>query len=496
MAYEKLKATASVTIVDETDASTLTSNMVVVKGSKSQIYIVGQENPYSPDWTKNNLVLRPFLQASNITKVNSNNEEYTPDLFDPAEYSGDLAIYGYIHDIHWFVRDSSGVETEWIDQTGGGFEYSYTINGELVTCNDCRQFIVFENMLSKNSTMDIICRFSFYDPFANIHISQQVETTLINIASGQSNSRIVTTCVNGNAISNAGEQYIDIIATFYDDSGEQDIGELIQDGSANVSCLWYIRRSDGWLLLDPTEDAQVQANFDAPLYNIMDVVEYNTDSGAYELSQTFNSKGGAALRIYPASILGSEVIKCVLTDPLGAKYNSLQVVYDTTDSTSVELHCSNGKRLKKGSIENTTIKAIVTYKGSLLEDESDLYRTAFGYYWYKYTISDDVYVNVYNDPSDNSLVENPDLENPIPGNRTLYIDTYAITADEKEARFSLDLVDIEAVNGEAAQANYYATAISEEDLAAAMIANCAIGIDPDDIQAAICTAQELNALED
>ena len=58
MAYEKLKATASVTIVDETDASTLVSNMVVVKGSKNQIYITGQDNPYSPDWTKNNLVIR------------------------------------------------------------------------------------------------------------------------------------------------------------------------------------------------------------------------------------------------------------------------------------------------------------------------------------------------------------------------------------------------------------------------------------------------------
>ena len=70
MAYEKIKATASVTIVDETDASTLTGNMMVVKGSKSQIFITGQSNPYSPDWVKSNLVVRPFLQASNITKEN------------------------------------------------------------------------------------------------------------------------------------------------------------------------------------------------------------------------------------------------------------------------------------------------------------------------------------------------------------------------------------------------------------------------------------------
>ena len=80
MAYEKIKATASVTIVDETDASILTGNMLVVKGSKNQIYITGQSNPYSPDWTKNNLVIRPFLQASNITKEDLTGVEYNPDL--------------------------------------------------------------------------------------------------------------------------------------------------------------------------------------------------------------------------------------------------------------------------------------------------------------------------------------------------------------------------------------------------------------------------------
>ena len=495
MAYEKLKATASVTIVDETDASTLVSNMVVVKGSKNQIYITGQENPYSPDWTKNNLVIRPFLQASNITKENKGGEEYNPDLFDPAEYPQDLATYGYINNIHWFLRDSAGVEEELIDHTGAGFPYTYTTNNASVLCADCRQIIINQNILTKNSTADIICRFSFYDPFANIYVQQQIETPIINIASGQSNSRLVTTCVNGNAISNSGEQYIDIIAKFYDDSGEQDIGQLIDDGIAYVSCLWYIRRYDGWILLDPTEDGQTNANIEALMYNIMKVKSYDQTSGKYELEQTFNGKGGAALRIYPAAITGSEVIKCVVTDPSGAMFNSLEIVYDTTDNTTVELHCSNGRRLKKGSVENTTIKAVVTYKGSLLEEDSSLYLTEFDYYWYKYTLVDDVYVNVYNDAM-NNLIENEDLENPIKGTRSLYIDTYAIDSSEKEARFSLDLVEFGALQKDAAQANYYATAISEEDLAAAMVANCAIGIEPNDVAAAICTAQELNALDE
>lgn len=494
MAYEKLKATASVTIVDETDASTLVSNMVVVKGSKNQIYITGQDNPYSPDWTKNNLVIRPFLQASNITKENKGAVEYNPDLFDPNEYPEDLINYGYIKDIHWFMRDSAGVEEEILDHTGGGFAYTYNTDGKAVLCADCRQLIINQNLLTKNSTADIICRFSFYDPFANIYITQQVETTIINIASGQSNSRLVTTCVNGNAISNSGEQYIDIIAKFYDDTGEQDIGQLIDDGLAYVSCLWYIRRYDGWVLLDPTEDGQTNANIEALMYNIMKIKKYDEASGAYELEQTHNAKGGCAIRLYPAAITGSEVIKCVITDPSGSRFNSLQIVYDTTDSTTVELHCSNGRRLKKGSIEDTTIKAVVTYKGNLLEEDSPLYLTEFDYYWYKYTLVDDVYVNVYND-ANNNLMENEDLENPIKGTRSLYINTHAIDSTEKEARFSLDLVEFGALSKDAAQANYYATAISEEDLAAAMVANCAIGIEPNDIAAAICTAQELNALD-
>ena len=229
------------------------------------------------------------------------------------------------------------------------------------------------------------------------------------------------------------------------------------------------------------------------MYEIKRVNSYDDVSGSYELVNSTNARGAAALRIYPASITGSEIIKCVFTDSTGARYNSLQVIYDATDPTSVELYCSNGKRLKKGSIENTTIKAIVTYKGSLLEDDSPLYNTEFDYYWYKYTVVDDVYVNVYNDAS-NNLIENADLSNPIKGKRTLFINTDAITSDEKEARFSLDLVEYGALSAEAAQASYYSGAITEEDLATAMVVNSKIGMNENDVDAAISTAQELNTL--
>ena len=67
MAYEKIKATASVTIVDETDASTLIGNMTVVSGSKNQIYLTGQANPFSPRtflsaWNTSAPILKPSLK--------------------------------------------------------------------------------------------------------------------------------------------------------------------------------------------------------------------------------------------------------------------------------------------------------------------------------------------------------------------------------------------------------------------------------------------------
>ena len=493
MAYEKVKATASITIIDETDASTLTGNMLVVKGSKNQIYISGQSNPYSPDWGKSNLVIRPFLQASNITKQNLSGVEYNPDLFDPAEYPNSISTYGYIKDIHWYLRDSAGVETELYESSDFKFFYTYPINDTSIKCNDYRQVVISNNILSKNNTADIICKFSFYDPFANIFVAQQLETSVINIASGQSNSRLVTTCVNGTAISNHGEQYIDIVGRFYGEEGEENIDRAIQNGEANTSCLWYIRKYDGWILLDPTDSGQQGANAEAMMYEYHKVINYDESTGLFEMEKYNNAKGASAIRIYPALITGSEVIKCVYTDFSGAKFNSVEIVYDTTDDTRIDLYCSNGKRLRKGTIDNTVIKAVITYKGEVLEEDSPLYNTEFDYYWYKYTIFNDKYVNVYNN-SENDLIENLELDNPIRGKRTLYVDTFDISPDEKEAKFTLDILEYGALAKANAQEAFYNSAITEEDLGIAIAANYNIGIE-DDIEAAIYTAQELNALE-
>ncbi len=68
----KVLATAQMTITDQTDASNLAGNMTVVNGSKSQTYLTGSNQPYSPNWKVNNLVLRPYMIATNIYREDVN----------------------------------------------------------------------------------------------------------------------------------------------------------------------------------------------------------------------------------------------------------------------------------------------------------------------------------------------------------------------------------------------------------------------------------------
>ena len=82
----------------------------------------------------------------------------------------------------------------------------------------------------------------------------------------------------------------------------------------------------------------------------------------------------------------------------------------------------------------------------------------------------------------------------IKGGRTLYVDTFDISPEEGEAKFTLDLLEYGALAKENAQQAYYNAAITEEDLGIAIAANYKIGIE-DDLEAAMFTAHELNSLE-
>lgn len=489
MAFDKVISTGEIVIIDETDASILTGNMQVIKGSRNQVYITGLSNPYSPDWSKTNLIIRPFLQASNITKTNETSMQYTPDLFDPNEYPNGIDSYGYIKDIHWYLKDSAGVEEEIIENQDFTFACQYDIDGSTVICSDKRQLAIKSNILNKNDTADIVCRFSFYDPYARLTVSRMESISIVNLASGLSNSKLTTTLLYGDSFINNGVSYLDVIAKFYGDSGEESIGDAIDDSSANASCLWYVRTNDNWLLLDPTQEGQNQANESTNLYKYKKVTNYNTSTGVYTFADYVGSKGNAVLRVYPDLIDGTEIFKVVYTDYMGVSYETVITLHDYTDETRIEIYSTTGNRIKQTDTKGPTLKAIITYKGSLLSDDSPLYNTEFDYYWYKYDYNTGEVTNVFNNAS-NELIENTDMSNLITGNRYLYVPPSNVL---NQAKFILDLTEKTQMTAFSARSALIDSAISEEDYNYASTMCNDAGIN--DQEVILDTAKELSALE-
>ena len=148
---KSILATASITITDQTDAATLAGGISVISGSKNQVYLTGSASPFSPDWTKNNLVIRPYLYASTITRGIGTENEYNPDLFSPIEYPslsnpGDLNVskaYINTNDLSWYIRDANGTETLINPELNSNFTYSYTNNGTLYA--DKRYLVIKNN---------------------------------------------------------------------------------------------------------------------------------------------------------------------------------------------------------------------------------------------------------------------------------------------------------------------------------------------------------------
>lgn len=492
------RATAQATIINKTSSSVLMGNMLIVKGSKNQIYLSGRDgdNKFSPNWNIDNLVLRPYLTASNVVKGTAT-APYNPDLFDPNEYKESIGNYNYIHDIHWYIRDTSGVETE---ITAGQTGFDFTYNYGTVLCADHRQLVINSNILNPNSTADITCKFSFYDPSSNSYTKQQYEVTILNIQAGTGNSKTVITSINGNELKNSTPEYLELLATFYDDNGEVDIQDQIKTGISNVSCLWYIRDingNNGWRLLDATQQDAINSNTanEGPMYEVCDVT-YNNDTATYEFTKTDVAAGGRGVKIYPDLIDGSNVIKCVITDSTNASYSALEVVYDNSDATRVEIYCTNGKELDESkNIVDTTCKAIVTYQGKLLDDSSNFYNTKFKYFWYKYTFHNDTMVNIYNvvENGKSTLKENPDLTVPMDSGRQLYLPIGSIDKTDRENKIFLDLVDKAEVAAAQARASFYNDlTITENELNAANIINKNAGVD-NNLEANLFTAYEIKA---
>ena len=501
-------ATASITITDQTDAATLAGGISVVSGSKNQVFITGQSNPYSPDWTKNHLVLRPRLIANTIKRAEGTEAEYNPDLFDPEEYPNlskpDNKSIPYINpnEIQWFVRDASGVETLIDTERNLNFSFIYTHNN--IVFNDKRFLVIHSNFISKDSFVTLICKYNFYDPFAKIFIPQQHEIDISCLSTGLGTNKLAITAKNGTTIYNNSPDHIDLYTSFYEEGNDVDIQTEIESQTKNATLNWFIRSASGsgWTLLDGSKQNDDGYQF-KDLFEVRRYVSYNEQYNQYLTEETTNIRGGFCLRVYPGLINGSSIIKAVYRPDAAvpdnaAMYSALEVVYDMTDDVQAYIHSSNGDKIYQGtetSAIGTTLTCMLKYQGQLMPDSDPRYNTNFKYYWFKVSSDGLQTWNVYIDETgtyrEQEMTEdNADFVSIQSSSRVFPIRPMDVN---KVNMFQCAVVDIQAQRMEELRSTYIENAPSEDDLVTASLLNADLGIDLSDQEQLLNTAYEINA---
>lgn len=502
---KSILATASITITDQTDAANLAGGISVVTGGKNQVYLTGAEaNPFSPDWKKNNLVLRPYLYANTITRATGTLNEYNPDLFSPIEYP-DLnrpednnvsTAYINTNNLFWYLRDANGTETLIDPNINYDFSYSYTNGNTLFS--DKRFLVIKDNFIPKDSFVTIICKFDFYDPFAKIHVKQSYEIDLSCLSTGQGTNQLVINSVNGNTIYNSSPEYIDLYCSHYKNGNKIDIQTEIEDAGKSSNLYWYIRSSngEGWILLDGTKQNNDAYNL-RNMFEIRRYTRYDSNYNVYSTELTNSNRGGFYLRIHPALITGSNVIKAVYTSSDDkASFTALETVYDDTDSVQAYIHSSNGDKIYQGvqSI-GTTLTCMVKYQGQLLQSSDERYENNFEYYWFK--VSSDG-TNTWNIWLDNTgslnqqlMTEDLPMESLHKSSRIL-----PIKADNVDNINMFQCVVVDKISKIAAneREQLLKNSPSEEDLMTASLLLNDLGMDDLDYDEVLNTAYEINAM--
>ena len=410
--FNSVLATSSISIVNQTASAELSGGLSIEKGNKNQIYTAGMPAPYSPDWTIDNLVIKPYCMASTITKIDDEFNTYNPDLFDIQEYPdlNDSQYYErnttYIKNLKWFTRSVSGVETEIIENENFSFIYN--------ECLDNRYLVIKNNFLPRDSYVTIICKYNYNDPFANSLTPQTYSLDLSCIATGQGTDQLLINNTIGTSIHNNDPAYIELYVSYFSNGTELNIQEQIEDSTIQSSVQWYKRASseDGWILLDPiTQDDNEFNSEDIKCYEIRRHVSID-GPGIYTTEKTYSARGGFMLRIYPALIKSSDVIKAVFTNTnkSGAVFQATEVVYDTTDVIQAYITSSAGDKLYKDIDTNgTVLTCMINYQGQLLEDGDPRYgdddysgnqdgeQGLFDYYWFRMSQDGSETYNLYKD---------------------------------------------------------------------------------------------------
>lgn len=396
--FNAVLATSSISITNQSLSAELTGNLIIESGTKNQIYTAGIPAPYSPDWTMNNLIITPYCTASTIIKTNDELISYNPNLFDIYEYPdlNDPQYYErnitYIKNIRWLLRSASGKETAIVEDENFTFEYK--------GYNDKRFLIIKNNFLPKDTFVTLLCKYDYNDPFTNKLTAQTYSLDLSCIATGQGTDQLLINNVYGTSIHNNDPEYIDLYVTYFSNGQEIDVQEQIEDPVLQSSVQWYKRASeeDGWLLLDPVN--QDNNEFNSADIKCYEIRRYTSTSGPgiYETEKTYSARGGFLLRIYPALIKSSDVIKAVFnnTNKVRAVFQATEVVYDTTDIIQAYITSSAGDKIYKDVDTNGTIlTCMINYQGQLLENGDPRYGDddysgnqdgqtgLFDYYWFR-----------------------------------------------------------------------------------------------------------------
>lgn len=494
---QTIKTTASITITDQTDVANLVGGLTVVKGGKNQVYLLGTSSPFSPDWRKNKLVIRPYLYASTIIKNSGSADEYSPDLFDANEYpsledaEGNNTNVSYINtkNLDWYIRDINGVESLIDPEIDTRFSFKYDTE-------DKRYLVIQDNIIAKDSSATIICRFNYFDPFARQNVKQIYELDLNCLSTGQGSNEIIISSVNGTTIRNGIPGYIDLYASFFRNGVEVDIQNEIENAATSSNLKWYLRGTDGasWILLDGTK----QNSDDYSYMDMFEVRRYTSKdetTGAFITEETLNARGGFYLRLYPALIAGSSILKAVFKDSTANReVSAVEVVYDTSDAIQSFIHSSNGDKIYQGvNAQGTTLTCMINYQGSLLDNSDERYDTDFDYYWFRLSGNgDETYTIWLDDNGELQMAKMDDNDNLTlrPTSRVI-----PITADnvDKINTFQCVVVDKAAQQALMARESLIRDNPTEEDLIAAAILNKQLGIDESDAEALINTAHEINS---
>ena len=410
--FASILATSSISIANQSTSAELTGSLNIEAGNKNQIYTAGLPAPYSPDWTINNLVIKPYCIASTITKISDTFETYNPNLFDIQEYPdlNNTEYYErnttYIKNLKWLVRSVSGVETEIEEDESFSFKYN--------DCPDNRYLVIKNNFLPRDSYVTIICKYDYNDPYTNSKIAQTYSLDLSCIATGQGTDQLMINNIFGTSIHNNDPAYIELYASYFSNGMETDIQEQIEDPTIQSSIQWYKRASseDGWILLDAT--TQDENEFNSETTKCYEIRRYTSSDGTgnFVTEKTYSARGGFMLRIHPALIKSSDVIKAVFTNTnkSGAQYIATEVVYDTTDMIQAYITSSAGDKLYKEIDTNGTIlTCMINYQGQLLENgdprygdddytgDQDGQQGLFDYYWFKMSQDGLLTYNLYLD---------------------------------------------------------------------------------------------------